>query len=73
MCNCVICGKKLRAFKTTHEWKNRNTHLNCRPKRKKREQQRLRDFIEQYKIMCSDKDWDYDYETNKIIDKRSLI
>jgi len=73
MTNCVICGKKLRQFRTTPDWKDRDRHLSCRPTRKKREQRRLKHFIEQYKIMCSDKTWDYDYETNKIIDKRVSI
>ena len=70
MCYCVICGKKLRPFKTTRDWKDRNTHLKCRTNSKIREQRRLKYFIELYKDICIDKSWDYDYETNKIIDKR---
>ena len=70
MCNCVICGKKLRAFKTTKDWKGRDIHLNCHPQKKKKARKKLKDYIEQFKLMCNDKTWDYDYETNKIIDKR---
>ena len=70
MTNCIICGKKLRPFKTTREWKDRNIHLKCNPRRKKREQRRLKYFIEQYKMICLYDDWDYDYENNRIIDKR---
>ncbi len=36
MTNCVICGKKLRQFRTTPDWKDRDRHLSCRPTRKKR-------------------------------------
>ena len=67
MTKCVICGKKLRQFKTTPDWKDRDRHLNCRITRKKKEDRRFRHFVEQYKMMCIDKDWDYDFETNKQI------
>ena len=70
MCYCVICGKKLRPFKTTREWKDRNTHLNCKVRKNKKAKNNLRYWVEQYKMICRFDDWDYDYENNKIIDKR---
>jgi len=36
MTNCILCGKKLRQFKSTRDWEDRNTHLKCRPKREQR-------------------------------------
>jgi len=66
--NCIICGKKLRPL--TLDWKDRNTHLNCSPIKKKKEQQKLRRYIEEFKRICKFDDWDYDYENNRIIYKR---
>lgn len=66
--NCIICGKKLRPI--TLDWKDRNTHLNCAPIKKKKEQRKLRHYIEEFKRICQFDDWDYDYENNRIIYKR---
>lgn len=66
MTNCVLCGKKLRAFKTTREWKDRNTHLKCRPKRKQQEARRMKYFIFQINNQFGT-NYDYDEETGQII------
>jgi len=71
MTNCILCGKKLRQFKSTRDWEDRNTHLKCRPKREQQEQKRLKYFIEQYKDFCSNKNWDYDFNLMKYYDKRT--
>ena len=66
--NCIACGKKLTPI--TLDWVGRNTHLNCAPIKKKKQQQKLRRSIEEFKRICQYDDWDYDYVNNRIIYKR---
>jgi len=65
---CIACGKKLTPI--TLDWVGRNTHLNCAPIKKKKQQQKLRRSIEEFKRICQYDDWDYDYVNNRIIYKR---
>ena len=66
MTNCIICGKKLRPFKTTREWKDRDTHLRCNPKRKQKEANRMKYFVFQINNMFGT-NYTYDEENDKII------